>query len=382
MADITLQTDTAASDELARVALALADIRPIGGCERLVDVFVGGQYGSEGKGNICSFLAHRYNVLVRVGGPNAGHFAPAPLYKYVQLPSGTGANPEAKILIAAGSTIWLPQLMTEIRDHGLRPDRLVIDPQAMIIDEEDRRIEGATVASIGSTRQGVGSASARKIMGRGNTPAFGPPVVLAKNVNELGEFVRDTKEELERALEQRSKVMLEGTQGTSLSIHHGFYPHVTSRETTASGCLADAGIAPHRVRKIVMVTRTYPIRVGGPSGPMGTEIDLPTIAQRSGIALETMRTVEKGTISGTQRRIAEFDWMQLRRSSLLNRPTDIALTFADYHGIANRGAKTFAGLLPETREFIDRIERVSDARVSLVSKEFAADGVIDRDGWQ
>jgi adenylosuccinate synthase len=40
---------------------------------RLVDVFVGGQYGSEGKGNVVSYLAREYQILLRVGGPNAGH---------------------------------------------------------------------------------------------------------------------------------------------------------------------------------------------------------------------------------------------------------------------------------------------------------------------
>ena len=41
--------------------------------ERLVDVIVGGQYGSEGKGHIASYLSREYAALVRVGGPNAGH---------------------------------------------------------------------------------------------------------------------------------------------------------------------------------------------------------------------------------------------------------------------------------------------------------------------
>ena len=38
-----------------------------------VDVIVGGQYGSEGKGQIAAFLSNEYDLLVRVGGPNAGH---------------------------------------------------------------------------------------------------------------------------------------------------------------------------------------------------------------------------------------------------------------------------------------------------------------------
>ena len=37
------------------------------GYERLVDVLVGGQFGSEGKGNIASYLAEEYQVLMRVG---------------------------------------------------------------------------------------------------------------------------------------------------------------------------------------------------------------------------------------------------------------------------------------------------------------------------
>lgn len=46
--------------------------------EPLVDIAVGGQYGSEGKGHVCSYLASSYDMLVRVGGPNAGHLAALP----------------------------------------------------------------------------------------------------------------------------------------------------------------------------------------------------------------------------------------------------------------------------------------------------------------
>ena len=45
-----------------------------------VDVIVGGQYGSEGKGNICAHLANEYDMLIRVGGPNAGHKVAYPEY--------------------------------------------------------------------------------------------------------------------------------------------------------------------------------------------------------------------------------------------------------------------------------------------------------------
>lgn len=381
VANIILDTEFTSSSELAAVALQLARISPVKVARPLVDVFVGAQYGSEGKGNICSALARNYEVLMRIGGPNAGHMAPEPRYKYVQLPSGTGANPEAKILIGAGSTIWLPQLMLEMLDHKVTPERLSIDPQAIIIDDEDRRLEAGALTSIASTKQGVGLASARKILNRGEEAIFGAPVRLARCVEQLDPFVRDTRVELEKAFEAGHRVMLEGTQGTALSIHHGHYPFVTSRETSASGCLSDAGVAPLRIRKVVMVTRTYPIRVGGTSGPMGAEIDFSDIAERSQIPVDELRKTEKGTISRTPRRVAEFDWVQFRRAVMINRPTDIALTFADYHDINNRNAQSFDGLGAKTQAFIGELEHMSGAKVTLVSTKFAADGVLRRGDW-
>ena len=40
--------------------------------------------------------------------------------------------------------------------------------------------------------------------------------------------------------------MLEGTQGTDLSIHHGHDPNVTARETTAAGCLVLFGTSAYQ----------------------------------------------------------------------------------------------------------------------------------------
>jgi adenylosuccinate synthase len=66
-------------DMASLLALAVSGLKLFPGePERLVDVLVGGQYGSEGKGNICAYLAQDYDVLVRVGGPNAGHMVAYP----------------------------------------------------------------------------------------------------------------------------------------------------------------------------------------------------------------------------------------------------------------------------------------------------------------
>lgn len=369
VADVVIATDALDGPGILARAVAGLDLLP-GPPKPLVDVIVGAQYGSEGKGNICAYLAGRYQVLMRVGGPNAGHMVANPRYKYVQLPSGTQSNESAQILVGAGATLWLPQLLKEIADCRLGPDRLSIDPQAMIIEPNDREIEEQGLEVIGSTKQGVGVATARKILNRGATPQFGTPVRLAHHVAELKEFVRCTKLELEKAYAAGSLIMLEGTQGTDLSLHHGPHPHVTSRDTTASGCLADAGIAPHRVRRVVMVTRTYPIRVGGTSGPMMREIDAETIATRSGVPLKDIRKTEVGTVSGKARRIGEFDWEQLRRAAVLNGATDIALTFADYLDAANATATGFDQLSDATKDFADEVARVANAPVTLISVGF------------
>lgn len=382
LADLVLDADYSAPDTLAMTAMTWWGKKEAPPVCSSVDVVVGGQYGSEGKGNICASLAREYDVLMRIGGPNAGHLVKEPLYKYVQLPSGTGSNENAKIFIGAGSTIWLPQLLQEMMDHKIPASRLSIDPQAMIIDDEDKRVEAQNLTSIASTKQGVGSAIARKILNRGKNPIFGPPVTLAGDVKQLNPYVRDVRAELDRCYANDNRILLEGTQGTSLSIHHGIWPSVTSRETSAAGCIADAGIAPNRVRRVIMVVRTYPIRVGGTSGWMGREIDMETVSKRSRLDINEFDKVERGTISGTKRRIAEFDWAQLRRSAVLNGATHIAVTFADYLGLENRKANNFDELNEETRKFITKIEQVTGIPVSLVSKEFAKDGVINRGNWE
>lgn len=380
IADVVVQTEK--SEVPSCVTYATVGRLSVATPPSYVDLFVGGQWGSEGKGNICALLAHEYDVLVRVGGPNAGHKVKDPEYTYRQLPSGTGSNQQAEIYIAAGSTIWLETLLKEIDDHSwLKTGGLVIDPQAMIIEEKDREIEEKLLAGISSTKQGVGSAAARKILGRDGELEWGPPVRLARQVEALKPYIGNVSQRIEQALACGKKVMLEGTQGTDLSIHHGSYPHVTSRETSAAGCLSDAGVPFTKLRRVIVVARTYPIRVGGESGPMGVEISFDDIAQRSGLPVEQIGKTEIGSVSGKSRRMAEFDWERMRRSVYWNGATDIALTFVDYLGAENVSAVGFNNLNAEAKKFITNLERICNVPVSLISKGFGRDGLIDQRNW-
>ncbi len=349
---------------------------------RLVDVIVGGQYGSEGKGHIASYLSREYAVLVRVGGPNAGHkvfLKPGP-YVHHQLPSGTLRNPAAKLVIAPGAVVNPEALLKEIRECKVDHERLSIDPQTMVISEKDCKSEAGLQKRISSTGQGVGAATARRILDRGRH------VRLARDVRELLPFIRDTWEVLERHYSWGGRVLVEGTQGTGLSIFHGTYPYVTSRDTTVSGCLSEAGISPTRVRKTIMVCRTYPIRVqnpaGGTSGPLRQELDWEEIAKRAEVPVTEIRTNERTSTTNRQRRVGAFDWVLLRKNSALNAPTDIAITFTDYLNPANAEARRYEQLSPDTISFVEEVERVGAAPVSLISTRFDFRSIIDRRAWR
>jgi len=344
-----------------------------------VDVVVGGQYGSEGKGQIVAYIAKEYDLLVRVGGPNAGHTVfevPKP-YPHHQLPSGTRKS-EAQLLIGPGAVLRVGRLLKEISECEVDAQRLRIDGNAMVITDDDIKAEADLVKNIGSTGQGVGAATARRIMQRNKK------TLLARDIPELKPFLGSSLDILEDAFLGNKRVLLEGTQGTGLSLYHGTYPYVTSRDTSAMGCLAEAGIPPDRVRRVMMVCRTYPIRVESPeketSGPL-RDLNWEEIARRSGYAADTLRAAEKTTTTKRQRRIGEFEWVLLHRAALLNGATDVALTFTDYISKKNVDAKRFEQLTQDTINFIQEIERVAGAPVSLISTGFNSRSIIDRRSW-
>lgn len=358
-ADIRINTDfTDTDDTLVRVIARLGLVPPAD--RRQVDVLIGGQFGSEGKGHIVAYLAPEYDVLVRVGGPNAGHTVSGSegLYTYHHLPSGT-KDTGAEILLGPGSTLFVPSLLKEINDCQITADRLYIDPQAMIISEHDRVNEARLRDDISSTASGSGLAAARRITGRGKKST-----ILAKHIPELRPYVGTAPDfrgrtlgRLELAYSQGKTVLLEGTQGSGLSVFHGPYPYVTSRDTNVAGCLAEAGISPSRVRRILMVVRSTPIRVANPtpkqkkkwlgwlkrlinkdtdngdettSGPLKHETDFDAVAKRAGLSGSELKKNEITSTTKRDRRVGWFEWDQYRDACAINAPTDLVLTFADY----------------------------------------------------
>jgi adenylosuccinate synthase len=249
-----------------------------------VTVIVGGQFGSEGKGKIAQFWAEKASAraAVRVGGSNSGHTtietSQAPRRVLRQLPTAAVLS-DVICVLPPGSYIDPEILLREVREVGLPPERLVIDPNAMLItpDDIDDEQRGDLVATIGSTASGTGAAVARRIARTGRD-------ALAGSHPDLQPYLRSSAETLRDILERNERVILEGTQGFGLSaLHSPHYPKVTSRDTTAAAVVAEAGLSPRDVDEVVLVARTFPIRVAGDSGPFGApELDWGTIAAEGG----------------------------------------------------------------------------------------------------
>ena len=296
-----------------------------------VDLVIGGQYGSEGKGGIALWWAIKNNIRcsVRIGGANAGHTAYYEGKKWVfkQLPV-CSILPEACSVVAAGSYLDLEILKKEMDAVGVSPYNLIIDPKAVMIEDGDEKSldKGNLISEIGSTASGTGWAVMKRIM-RGGAGE----VRFAKDIPELEPYLQDSVSFMRSVMENGEDILLEGTQGYGLScIHSDCWPFVTSRDTNAGGFLSEAGLSPFDVRDILMIIRTYPIRVGGNSGPMKDELDWNIVANESGYASKGVDITELTTVTKRIRRVGRFDADMVMRAIDLNQPTKIILGFLDY----------------------------------------------------
>jgi len=327
-------------------------------------VVVGGQFGSEGKGKISSFITQKENIdiCVRCGGPNSGHcFTDNYGVNHVlrQIPSGI-LRLNSRLLIPSGGLIDIDVLVAELNLLKLGPERVGIDANAMIIQPQDIRDENDLNmrTNISSTLCGVGAAVSRKIL-RGND------IILAKDIPEIKSFIVDASKEINTGIDDGKNILVEGTQGFGLSLYHGgFYPKATSRDTSASGCISECGISPLLVNEIVMVLRTFPIRVAGQQAvPLYNEIDWETLQEESGYSHSIK---EYTTVTKKLRRVGRFDYELLKRAIEINRPTKLAINFVDYLDCENINAKRFDDLTDKTKFFIWDIEHRFGIPVSYI----------------
>lgn len=289
----------------------------------MLHIVVGGQAGSESKGRVAGFLAgiRPGAVVVRVGGPNAGHVVydqAGNRFALRQVPVGAVHPEVSALVIAPGSEVdpvVLAQEINELEAAGHEVEsRLWVDPLATLLTKANQDAERYSDinARLGSTAKGVGAARAARLW------RTAPVVRDLIKANWVRRFEPSLMTDLSVAAE--SDLVIEGTQGYSLGLHTDNYPFTTSGDCRAIDFLSQVGLSPwaavrHKTLHIHVVSRPYPIRVAGNSGPMAnettwTELGLPE---------------ERTTVTQKIRRVAQFDASQVREAMLANGYSDLHL---------------------------------------------------------
>ncbi len=115
----------------------------------------------------------------------------------------------------------------------------------------------------------------------------------------LKPFVTDTTVLAYDAIKSGKKVLFEGAQGTLLDIDLGTYPYVTSSHPITGGVCVGAGIGPTMIDECIGVMKGYVTRVG--KGPFPTEL-----LNETGELIQN-KGHEFGATTGRPRRCGWFD---------------------------------------------------------------------------
>ena len=292
-----------------------------------LNIIIDGQFGSTGKGLVASYLGFHNHVDIAItnASTNAGHTFYLDGKKHVtkHLPVSGVLNKRSTIYLCAGSIIDPEYLAKEMCEFDIDPDRMRIHPRAAVIETVDKQKEATgSVKKIASTQSGVGAALQRKIDRSAKLAKDHP--FLAPMVGEI---------DLNYYLDQDAIALMEVPQGFDLSINSGLsYPHCTSREITVSAAMADAQVHPRYLGSVIVVIRTFPIRVGhimeegkvvgdsGPFYPDSRELTWKELKQPEEYTTNTKRV----------RRIATFSMQQYRRMVANLKPDYVFLNFCNY----------------------------------------------------
>jgi len=327
-------------------------------------VIVCGFFGDTGKGKIISYLALKDKVVVTVRagvGPNAGHtvFYKGKEYKLRMLPSAF-VNEKCRLLIGPGVLINPDVLLREI-ETTQSEGRVGVDPQCAIIEarhiEADKR--GQLAEQIKTTGTGTGPCNAERAL---------RTVKLAKDLSELQKYLADVPLEMNQAIDAGENVLIEGTQGTYLSLYHGTYPYCTSKDVTASAACSDVGVGPKKVNEVIIVFKAFTTRVG--AGPLQGEVS-PEEAEKRGWR-------EIATVTGRPRRAAPFNYELAKRAVMLNSATQAAVTKLDVLFPECKGAKSYDELPQGARAFIENVEKEIKIPVTLIGTGPDALEIVDR----
>ena len=315
-----------------------------------IDMIIDLQFGSTGKGLLAGFLARtgNYDTVMTAWGPNAGHTnidEHGRKFVHIMLANAVTSPTVKRIMIGPGSILDLDILRREVEScmDILKAKKVTIyvHPHAAVVTDEDRAAEADAMTAIGSTKKGVGAALCSKIRrqpSRANVaqdfrthPIFTPmdpeedPVVLVRTATDWLDIYNLS-----------SRILIEGAQGFGLSIHHGFYPFVTSRDITPSQILADCGVpfADSRSVHVYGTARTFPIRVANRFNEKGEQVGWsgPCYPDQHEIGWGSIGLQpELTTVTKLPRRLFTFSKEQMRFAVGMCSPSSVFLNFVNYY---------------------------------------------------
>ena len=319
----------------------------------MIDLIIGGQFGSEGKGSLVSWLGRtqKYDLAIRTGSPNSGHTVITPtgtLLKLRQLPSIYPFQDCIDMYLPASTVVDKEVLKTEVKqavDSGFK-GTITVSSQAHTIEDEDRAVE--KLIKTGTVGSGSGALRARKLLRRSRT--------LAQQGLELGYHndIAGVREWLEN---DGSRILIETSQGFGLSLSSTNYPFVTSIDIDPYHLLGDAEV-PYGVHQIDiwLVIRTFPIRIAGNSGPLENETTWEHLRSSYGSHIPDEHT----TVTDALRRVGMFDAYQVRKACKCCHPTYVVLNFFDYVFPEFDGKY----LSVPMREYLKKMRYAIDQRIS------------------
>lgn len=423
----------------------------------MVRAIVGANWGDEGKGKITDLCAENSDIVVRFqGGSNAGHTIINQFGKFAlhQLPSGI-FNEKTINIIGNGVALNIEYLMEEIESvkcKGINFNLLISDraqvllPHHILLDvyEEERLGD----RKFGSTKSGIAPFYSDKYSKVGlqvwelyqkdrlkeklknmyekiniqfkylyNKPEIDYLEVYEKLLNYsemIKENVADTSKFLRNAIKENKNILLEGQLGALKDTDHGIYPYVTSSSTLAGYAAVGAGIPPHAIKEITVITKAYSSAVG--EGPFVSELfgeEAEELRKRGGDA------GEYGATTGRPRRVGFFDAVATKYGCEIQGATEVCVTCLDVLSYLDtikvctgyelngkiykdfltteelyqakpvytelkgwktdiRGINKFEELPKEAKEYIEFIEKEIGVKISLVSNGPKRDEILFR----
>ncbi|VWU51038.1 adenylosuccinate synthetase [Hepatocystis sp. ex Piliocolobus tephrosceles] len=275
-----------------------------------VVAILGAQWGDEGKGKIIDILSKHSNIICRFnGGANAGHTISVNDVKYALhlLPCGVLYD---NIISVLGNcmVIHMKTLINEIKkiDNNIL-DRLYLSDKAHILFDIHQTIDSIQESKklkegkqIGTTKKGIGPCYSSKVSRIGirlgelkNYENFKIKYnELIGNLMDLYNITEYNKEDelnqfytyhimlkdkiidvvsfMNKNIDKKKNILIEGANAAMLDIDFGTYPYVTSSSTTIGGIFSGLGIHHKRLNLVIGVVKSYLTRVG--CGPFLTEL--------------------------------------------------------------------------------------------------------------